>query len=241
MKLVLLIALMLCSGLVIKAQDSPPANLSLQYGLIGHWTFNEGSGTNFADASGLAHNAWSTNAILFTNGIIGAGILATNGIFCGSNLQPANITVSAWVKSNGSQPANAFIVGEPWESEQSPRYVTYAIQVGTDPTWTIGTATYHTVTSPNPLITGQWTLLTGTYDGTTQCLYTNGVLAVTNIVTDSGLVYYTDETTIGWESASSYSYTRIFNGVIDDVMIYNRALTATEIKLIYNGGYGIAK
>jgi len=215
---------------------------TLRFGLIGWWTFNNASGTNFVDSSGSGNNAFATNAVLFGPGIIGAAMLATNGVFCGSNnasLHPAAITVSAWIKSAGSQVGNACIVVDPIANDTAPAYVSYALQVSTQPNWTVGTAVYNTLTATAAPPTGQWMLLTGTYDGSSlSCLYTNGVLCISGSVNGS-LTYAPDQICIGWESP--YGFTRTFNGSIDDVRIYNRSLTAAEILLLYGGGYGYSQ
>jgi Concanavalin A-like lectin/glucanases superfamily len=76
---------------------------------------------------------------------------------------------------------------------------------------------------------GQWHLVVGVYDGMTQYLYVDGVL------TDSQAKTYTNSNTtnITIGSATDCGY---FSGSIDDVRIYNRALSAAEIQELYTGG-----
>lgn len=66
----------------------------------------------------------------------------------------------------------------------------------------------------------------GVYDGTTQYLYVDGVLKVsqakTNVNTNTANI------TIG---ATNCAY---FAGSIDDVRIYNRALSVSEVQVLYN-------
>ncbi len=76
----------------------------------------------------------------------------------------------------------------------------------------------------------------GTFDGTNQLVYTNGVLASALVNTNSILYSGVDLLSIGFESI--YGNARRFNGIIDDVRIYNRALTPYEVQLLYGGGYG---
>ena len=215
---------------------------TLRFGLIGWWTFNNASGTNFADSSGSGNNAFATNAVLFGPGVIGSAMLATNGVFCGSNnasLHPSAITVSAWVKSGGVQVSTATVIVDPISNDTGPSYVSYAFQFSTTaiPWWVLGGGgSYLKLLGASGLPTGQWELVTGTYDGSSlACLYTNGVLCTTGTLTGP-LTYTPDQICIGWESP--YGFTRTFNGSIDDVRIYNRALTAAEILQLYGGGYG---
>jgi hypothetical protein len=80
--------------------------------------------------------------------------------------------------------------------------------------------------------TGTWYHLAGTWDGTTMTLYLNGVAVATNVpgatpVSDGG-----GELSIGADIGNGI----YFPGTIDDVRVYNRALTASEVWSLYNGG-----
>jgi hypothetical protein len=81
----------------------------------------------------------------------------------------------------------------------------------------------------------QWTHMFITYNGSVGKLYRNG----TQVATDSpiGEFYDWSETVyIGAATASpdTGTWTDYFNGSIDEVRIYNRALSADEILAIYN-------
>jgi hypothetical protein len=70
-----------------------------------------------------------------------------------------------------------------------------------------------------------WTHLAATYDGTTLRLYVNGVLV--NSRSASGpLIVSTGTLRIGGNSA----WGEFFQGRIDEVRVYNRALTPAEIQ-----------
>jgi hypothetical protein len=80
------------------------------------------------------------------------------------------------------------------------------------------------------LVPDQWYHGAASYDGTTVRLYLNGVeeangnLALNTVLDGNGL-------TIGWRSPSS-----MWQGEIDEVRLYDRALSAPEIAAIYNAG-----
>ena len=70
-----------------------------------------------------------------------------------------------------------------------------------------------------------WTHLTATYDGATLRMFVNGVQASSRAVT--GLTATTSGALrIGGNSV----WGEYFRGLIDEVRIYNRALTAAEIQ-----------
>jgi hypothetical protein len=76
-----------------------------------------------------------------------------------------------------------------------------------------------------------WYFIAGTWDGVTRRAYLNGIQEATETESDalsagSGCVC------IG----AGFNRTSNFKGQIDDVRIYNRALSADEIKRLYNMG-----
>ena len=85
-----------------------------------------------------------------------------------------------------------------------------------------------------PLSLNTWYLITASKDGSNVCLYVNGNLDKTCAYTG------TDTNSNTWQIAhhdyptTEWSYQ--FDGRIDDVRIYNRALTAGEVKQLYNMG-----
>ncbi|MDI6794105.1 MAG: DPP IV N-terminal domain-containing protein, partial [bacterium] len=81
--------------------------------------------------------------------------------------------------------------------------------------------------------TNQYVHIAFTYDSSRTKSFLNGQLYNTNI-DPGGKIGYTDESLlIGYENWSSDS-SRYFNGVIDEVRIYNRALSEPEIQELYN-------
>ena len=84
-----------------------------------------------------------------------------------------------------------------------------------------------------PINPDTWYQVAATYDGTTQRFYVNGNLdasAVRDLNTGSGNVK------IGKQPDWSGAY---FKGAIDEVGIWDKALTATEISALYNSGSGL--
>jgi hypothetical protein len=91
------------------------------------------------------------------------------------------------------------------------------------------TANNISVVSSGTITNGQWVHAVATVDGSGNVtLYQNGVLNGTGTLTYGG-----DNTRpfdIGFNDSTDY-----FNGAIDDVRIYNRALSASEVSQLYNG------
>jgi len=95
------------------------------------------------------------------------------------------------------------------------------------------TTLYNAKTANGDIQVGQWYHIIGTREGSTLKLYVNGELNKTTngiptgpIDTDSGDLH------IG----STAQPGAIFKGMIDDVRIYNRVLTAEQVKSLYDNG-----
>ena len=73
----------------------------------------------------------------------------------------------------------------------------------------------------------EWIYMSASYDGTTQKLYVNGSLVVSNTTSQS--VSTTTNARIG---ANSYSLSDYFNGNLANVAIWNRALSSDEINSV---------
>jgi len=78
----------------------------------------------------------------------------------------------------------------------------------------------------------QWVYAVLTFDGTTLKSYINGILR--NQWTRNGILTYNINGNIWLGGRNSTDYPRYFSGAIDDVRIYNRALTSAEILQLYN-------
>ncbi|MGH7991921.1 MAG: DUF2341 domain-containing protein [Limisphaerales bacterium] len=90
---------------------------------------------------------------------------------------------------------------------------------------------------------GQWVHVVAEFDGTTESIYTNGVLAASKTVTPNGagLTYVADPTTplmIGSGSEITADYGIAYQGGIDDVAIYNTVLSQTSIQNHFQTAYG---
>ncbi len=195
----------------------------------GAWTLDG----NVIDTSGNNNNGTLSGGVGYTTGKFGqACIYGTNGYIDTGNDSslaiPNTITVSAWAKGS-------LLVGK---SAYSNTRLNYLLSSGEFwITTTSGTAleTYYTF----PVDTN-WHYIVGVYDGTNQIVYVDGVQVS---ISNRGTV--TLATTGGTYPNLHFgryyyngSWVYVANGsMIDEVRIYNRALTPTEITDLYNN-YG---
>jgi len=208
-------------------------SLALSNGLLGHWTFDESSG-NFADiingndAVPQGDYAYDPNG-----GVIGGAVElgGTNScLVAGSNsinLQTAG-TYSFWVNYRDDQDSDGFITNAAIfiinRSGGNTRFQMDDSGGGSFP--------YNLDITAQQVDLNQWTHMILTYDSNGAKVYKNGAL-----ITTSGAPALTPD----YAQPSNFYFgcdrnipNRHLEGKIDDVRIYNRALSAAEAQALYN-------
>lgn len=158
------------------------------------------------------------------------------------SLEPAHVTVDAWVKSNG--PGTwGYIAGKGAFTSNctASSYALYAGSNGALYFYIAGSAVNSTWTlSPAPAAADiwddRWHHVAGTYDGTYVRLYVDGVQVGTGRLANAPIGYssaaFNNNFYLGqWPSATC---ALPYNGLSDEVEVFNRALTEAEIRSIYN-------
>jgi hypothetical protein len=209
---------------------------SLNDGLVGYWKLDEGK-TPIIDSSGSGNNGTLINSPTWAPGphltCSNLNALALNGTNQYASLgNPAvlnfsgRITLSAWVRPSSSGGVqNLLAHGYDANHEVFLRIASPNYEVGS---WVAGT-TYSTIYAVPGGDIGTWVHLAGVYDGTGWHLYRNGV-QVSSSVKTVGAVTVTSNWAIG---ARGDGTSRLLAGVIDEVRIYKRALSAAEIADLY--------
>ena len=163
-----------------------------------------------------------------------------------SSLNPSNLTLSSWFKRTSagvySHPANLPVANGSW----GPPYITYGFEftASTDEiaftlSFTDNNLSYTTAPASAALAVGSWVNVVGTYDGSFRKIYVNGQL-ITSVAETRTIRTTNTDFILGAENRDQNSY--MLNGSIAQTLVYNRALTATEIQQNYNslaGRYGL--
>ena len=200
--------------------------------------FNEGSGSSALDASGNGNTgAIHGNVLRVENsGCVKALMLDGNANYVSipytSQNHPTDaITVSLWFYVNNTVPQTLISTYDDGGGYR------LGFGDGNDLWWTLAldnTGGDVSVVIPHESIsTGQWHYVTGTYDGQTSNIYLDGVLR--NQVNATGAIYYTDNNYVqvganaGTADAPDPINPDYLNGGIDEVRIYNRALSYGEV------------
>lgn len=214
-----------------------PQNSKSASGLVGMWSFNgpdyDSSSTTaeVLDVSGNGNRGNNFSATL-TQGKVGQALNfnGTNSrvIIPDSNsLDATNVTVSAWFRADSWADGDrngVFIKGEAYYLTVDPNGKIHVYAYGKT------SAGYHA--SNATLNINEWYHVALTIDDNGFKTYINGVLD--NTVSTGGSVSVSGaDAAIGSEHNGTG---RFFNGKIDEVRVYNRALSAAEIKQLYNMG-----
>lgn len=98
------------------------------------------------------------------------------------------------------------------------------------------TLTETTITGATTISTGTWYWVAATYDGANMNLYVNSTTAeATSAKTGTLKVDTTNAASVGADGISAQEFV---NGQIDEVGIWSKGLSATELIDLYNGGSG---
>ena len=220
------------------ASTAPILNRSLT-GLVSWWAL-DGS---VIDRQGN-NNPSETNSISYTAGEVGqAATFGTGGYIDvppSSSLANQQFTWDAWVKPAGAGPNNDAYGNDILSKAVNGTNSYYITWRASDNRFLFGFGDVNSeyVTSADTFAPGQFYHVAGTYDGAIFKLYVNGVVEAQRVLSKSITYDSTTPWTIG-SSAPAYragGFPRTWNGVIDELGIYNRALSSAEIQAIYQAG-----
>jgi hypothetical protein len=203
-------------------------------GLVAAYGFNETSGSSVTDSSGSGNTGTISGATRTASGRFGRA-LSFDGVNDRVNINDSKsldlttgMTIAAWVRPTTLSSWRTVILKE------QPGNLVYALYANTDssvPSGEISTGafTYHVQLGSSQPPLNTWTHLAATYDGATLRLFVNGIEAGAKAATGP-LVVSTGALRIGGNAV----WGEYFSGLIDEVRIYNRALSSTEIQTAMN-------
>lgn len=211
-----------------------PASPDVIDGLVAWWKFNGNTNSSIGTSNGTisgdvtpttGQNGQINSAYNFTTTC--CKYILTSAV----PSLPSTMTLSAWVYPT-ALPAEraAIIVNSPPAGSSS--YFLSLNSDGSAQTYWFGasSAGYHS-SGASTVATNQWTLITAVWNGTQAKLYTNGVLRTT--VSSTSVGASSTSISIGAQNTDS---SRQFVGRLDDLRIFNRALSDAEVTSLYTNG-----
>jgi len=206
--------------------------------LVGYWRFN---GNSTEEVSALSRT--DANINYFSNGMFGhsAHFNGINSKITCSNstaFDVSTLTISTWIFSHNFA-HNGFIFEKGAVNTQyalflETNYINFRTPyAGFTDYGDISLQSFH---ANNGIVNGQWNHIAATYDGIMKRIYVNGVLTA-SVAWSTPLTTGNSEEFIGCYGGAGYGYP--LNASLADLSVFNRALSAKEIKYIFDYPRGI--
>ena len=211
------------------------------------WRLGEAGGTGAVDASG--NNMGGTYAASVTRGVAGAvagtadTAISTNGAASGivysaaSTGSPAAFSEELWFKTAST--TGGKLIGFGTSSNVTSASYDKHVYLGSDGKLRFGVNAggLQVITSPNAYNNNVWHHVVATQDGSGMKLYVDGAQVASGAATTNqaltGFWRVGGDNLSGWPSRPTTDY---FTGSIDEVAVYTKALTATQVQCHYTFG-----
>lgn len=204
--------------------DAPPPDPTL----IAHWKFDDDPTNGVLDSTGNGHTGTCVACPSLVAGIKG------NGYRFEPSLQFVQVdddlafrgdfTIAAWMYTDNTTKQIAVMskpfgtgTGNSWQLENLD-----------NDTVSFSGGSPHSLESANAVPPMTWAHVAGSWDGTTKRLYINGVMVASEA---SQISYDTHDIYLGADENGG-SVALPFDGVLDDLRVYNRVLTSQEIEAL---------
>jgi hypothetical protein len=208
-------------------------------GLVGWWSAEgnarDQAGTNNGSLRGAAtYGPGEVGQAFSFDGLNGSVLVPDTPALRFTNA----MTIEAWVYPKAYGSGTQCEIVSKWFGNVNQLSYTTSIEynglayflVSSDGTTSTPDVDYTVIFTVNSVPLNQWSHFAATYDGATLRIYLNGVLE-NQVAWTQGIFPGTAPLTIG-----AANLTSVFNGLIDEPAVYNRALSDAEIQGIYSAG-----
>jgi len=219
---------------LIESQNQFPA------GMVAYWPFDEGTGTDVYDAVGNNHGTMYNAS--WDDGVVGSSLsfVSDAGDYVeipdSDSLTPSQaITIGYWVYNVGGHRAGLFKYAA-CPSQSDGR--SYRIQVNDSGEFVVSffedTDTLGVIRSNSIIPANEWHFVATTFDQGEAAVYIDGELDNTETMSISSIMNDNQPLTIAAEhNYCDHQLKTGFEGLLDEVVIFNRALSEGEIANLY--------
>ncbi|MCK4563640.1 MAG: cadherin-like domain-containing protein, partial [Verrucomicrobia bacterium] len=211
-------------------------------GLQSHWKLDDGSGLSATDSSGNSHTGTLFNGTVWTVTGFDAGAAVFDGVddYIGFGTGPSlagktDFTLAAWIKTSS---ATDQMIIQQRDGGYNGEYMFSVNANGTLKFFVYGNGgTQYGFSTAQTVNDGVWHHVVAVRDGANGYIYIDG--NATPAASATGTIRDLDATigvAIGRDIRGN---NKPFNGMIDDVRIYDKALNGTDVVDLH-GGYNVA-
>jgi len=210
--------------------------------IVGIWLLNEGKDDTVKDSSGNGYDGTILGDVNWTDGKFGKALEfpGVAGSFVNvpdeDGLNLVTWSVAAWINMDEAKNSECHVVIK----EEPGNVRNYGIVVTPDfayPTFTSGASVWKNVAGKTPVTDGEWHHLVVTYDQVSEMLYVDGVLDTQTNFTD---VPDINPGPLGIGAGGIDGSVGPVLGLIDEVAVFNAALTEEDVNDIMNNGLEMA-
>jgi hypothetical protein len=209
------------------------------YGLVGYWKMDEVSGSTASDSSNLGRNGTVVGTATWTAGKMNNCIQlnGTNRVEINSLMDtPKNVTIAAFANLTSADTSGAEVISI------GDYFALRLNTAGVSRAFFYNGTTWVNCTVNQTFAGAGWHHFAAVYnDDQNYCkLYVDGI-EVASVATAVAIQYsgLGSKTVIGAHGNGNTAMD--FNGKIDDVRIYNRALCPSDVQILSSGGFGGVK
>lgn len=210
--------------------------------LVSHWSL-DGSTTlldeqNLYDGTNVGSTFDSAGKLNATRTMVTNDQIEFGDVF---DFGSSDFSIAAWINTNNLPGTHETIVGKYWGTAAERSWWFYVDSGGSIVGVTSSNGTTTSIhTSTDTITTNTWYHVVWTKSGTTSTLYINGTADSGGTGTvDSSCYNNVNETCIGGIKKSDATRASNWDGEIDEVSIWYRVLSSTEVTNLYNSGSGL--
>ncbi len=212
--------------------------------LISFWKFDETSGTTAYD-SASSNNGNFVSTPVWTTGQINGGLAfdsVDDYLNCGSasNLNiGSNITISAWVKFNSLSGNQTILAKRGASTDTTATYAVRSAGSQFDFYFKSDSSYWNVYRATANMVTGTWYHISVTHtftQGSSIKCYINGNLCTGSWVSKPDTSNYPTQYNTRPLTIGSLTDAERMNGTIDEIRLYNRILSAADVKQLYKSG-----
>ena len=230
------VIVMMTADITVRARFAAPVPLA--EGMVAFWRGEN----NATDLIGGYSGTFFTGTTPTAPSVTPWGKVGSAFAFTGTNyvqiadapgLQPPQLTLEAWVFPTVlSSTSSQTVIGRGYSNAVTAGQWQLGVLNGIPQIYANNVGDTGILAGPAAIPLNEWTHLAATFDGATMALFVNGT-QVASAGTVRGIIYAPVLVTIGADWGKD-GPANLFTGFIDEVSLYDRALSADEIFDIYN-------